>query len=396
MTPQMNAVYRAALEAKAQAVALRRALHHAPELSYGERNTAALIQQELDRLGVPWEAVGEHGVVATVEGRHRDAMVALRADMDALPIQEENDHLPHCSRVPGVMHACGHDGHVAMLLAAAGLLLRFKDQLAGSVKLCFQQAEEQGGGTAELLAHLAAFPVRSAFAIHLWSEIPVGQVSARAGACMAACDNFEVVIDGVGCHGATPHRGVDPIVVAAALVNNVAAMLTREIDPAHAAALTFGKLQSGHAGNVIPRQAVLAGSIRTTSLADQRHLHEALQRLVDHTAAGFRATARLTIRRGGAMLLNEPLASALAAQCVTELFGPGHLIDFPSLMVSENFGDFLACYPGMMALVGAGNPDRGASYPHHHPRFDIDEDALAQGAALHVAYALRTLDGLAG
>jgi len=207
MTPPMNMVHRAALEAKAQAVALRRALHQAPELSYGERNTAALIQQELDRLGVPWEAVGAHGVVATVEGRHRDAMVALRADMDALPIQEENDHLPHCSRVPGVMHACGHDGHVAMLLAAAGLLLRFKDQLAGSVKLCFQQAEEQGGGTAELLAHLAAFPVRSAFAIHLWSEIPVGQVSARAGACMAACDNFEVVIDGVGCHGATPHRG---------------------------------------------------------------------------------------------------------------------------------------------------------------------------------------------
>ena len=141
---------------------------------------------------------------------------------------------------------------------------------------------------AELLAHLAPFPIKGAFAIHLWSEIDSGKISTRAGPCMAACDNFEVVLDGVGCHGATPHRGIDPIVAAAALVGNVSSVMSREIDPAHATALTFGKLQSGHAGNVIPRQAVLAGSIRTTHQADQVHLHEALRRVVESTAAAFK------------------------------------------------------------------------------------------------------------
>ena len=362
----LHPVYHAAVACKDYMVGLRRAIHQTPELSYRERSTAQLIKAELDQMGIPWVAVGEYGVVATVEGRHQNAMVALRADMDALPIQEENDHLSYCSQVPGVMHACGHDGHVAMLLAAARLLLQFKDQLQGTVKLCFQQAEEQGGGTEALLAHLAPFPVKSAFAIHLWSEIDIGKISTRAGPCMAACDNFEVVLDGVGCHGATPHRGIDPIVAAAALVSNVSSIMSREINPAHAAALTFGKLQSGHAANVIPRQALLAGSIRTTHKADQQHLQEALRRVVESTAATFRASARLDIRRGGPVLINEARSSALAARCVAELFGDGHLIDFPPLMVSENFGDFLEHYPGLMALVAHGRMQQPAWLPQMH------------------------------
>ncbi|MDB5846663.1 MAG: yxeP 5 [Rhodoferax sp.] len=395
MTP-LHPIYQAARDDQAYVVGLRRALHRAPELSYRERDTAALIQHELDRLGIPWVAVGEFGVVATVTGRHEDAVIVLRADMDALPIQEGNRHLPYCSGVDGVMHACGHDGHVAMLLAAGKQLMQCRDQLDGAVKLCFQQAEEQGGGTAEILAHLAAFPVVGAFAIHLWSEIEIGRISTRAGPCMAACDNFEIVIEGVGCHGANPHRGVDPIVAAASLVGNVSSMMAREIDPAHAAALTFGKLQSGHAGNVIPSQAVLAGSIRTTHLADQLQLHAGLRRVVEHTAATFRASARLDIRRGGAMLVNGAESSALATGCVAELFGPAQVIDFPPLMVSENFGDFLACYPGLMALVGAGNAAVGAAYPHHHPQFNIDEEALPRGVALHVLYATRALAAAGG
>jgi amidohydrolase len=212
----LHPVHQAALESHDYVVGLRRRLHQAPELSYREQGTAALIKAELDGMGVPWQAVGEHGVVATIVGRHQDAMVVLRADMDALPLQEKNDHLSYRSAVPNVMHACGHDGHVAMLLAAARIFLQFREQLNGTVKLCFQQAEEQGGGTAELIEHLLPFPIRSAFAIHLWSEIESGRISAQAGPRMAACDNFEVVIEGVGSHGATPQRGVDPIVAAAA------------------------------------------------------------------------------------------------------------------------------------------------------------------------------------
>ena len=389
----VHLVHQAAIDCEDYVVALRRKLHRAPELSYREQGTAAVIKEALDRMGIPWQAAGEHGVVATIVGRHERAMVALRADMDALPLQEKNDHLAYRSAVPGVMHACGHDGHVAMLLAAAKIFLQFRDRLNGSVKLCFQQAEEQGGGTAELLEHLKPFPVRSAFAIHLWSEIECGRISAQAGPRMAACDNFEVVIDGVGCHGATPQRGVDPIIAAAALVMNASTLISREVDPAHATALTFGKLQSGFAANVIPDQALLAGSIRTTHKSDQLHLHDALRRMVEATAATFRARAQLTLRRGGPVLINEATTSALAARCVAELFGAGCLIDFPPLMVSENFGDFLDHYPGMMALVGAGNPSCGASFPHHHPQFNIDESALHRGAALHVQYALQFLAG---
>jgi len=388
----MHAVWESAQALRGHVVELRRRIHQAPELSFGEARTAQLVKDELDRLGVPWVAVGEHGVVGTVAGRHAEHAVMLRADMDALPIHEENTHLPYCSQEPGVMHACGHDGHVAMLLGAAALLQERRGALQGEVKLCFQQAEERGGGTQEILAHLAPYPVRSAFAIHLWSEMPSGTICTRSGPRMAACDNFEIVLDGVGCHGANPHRGVDPIAAACALVQGAAMLVSREIDPAHATALTFGKLHSGQAGNVIPHQAVLAGSIRTTVPADGAYLREALNRLAHGIAATYRVQATVTIRRGGGALINEERTSAQATRWVKELFGDAASRDFPPLMVSENFGDFLEPYPGLMALVGAQNADVGAAYPHHHPRFNIDEAALPMGAALYAQYALRFLE----
>lgn len=373
-------------------VDMRRRMHTHPELSFEEQGTSQLVQSELTRLGVAFELAGDYGVVATIEGKSQHQMVALRADMDALPIHENNAHLPYCSKNSGVMHACGHDGHVAMLLGAAHVFQQIKDTMNGSVKLCFQQAEERGGGTQEILQLLAPYPVKSAFAIHLWSEIQSGKFSVQAGPRMAAGDNFEIVIEGVGCHGATPHRGIDPIVVASAIVMNVSHLISREIDPTHAAALTFGKLQSGGAGNVIPDKAVLAGTLRTTDRADQIHLQAALHRVVQSTADAFRAQAVVTIKRGGPMLFNEARSSQIAAQTVEQLFGAEELIAFAPLMVSENFGDFLDVYPGMMALIGVRNESRGACFAHHHPQFNIDEDVLYKGAALHVGYALNCFD----
>ena len=367
-------------------VDLRRKLHTSPELSFQERSTSELVRSELDKLAIPYELAGDYGIVATIEGNNADQMVALRADMDALPIHEKNDHLSYRSAKPGVMHACGHDGHVAMLLGAARVFLQCRDRLDGTVKLCFQQAEERGGGTQDILKILASFPVKSAFAIHLWSEIKSGKFSVQAGPRMAAGDNFEIVVEGVGCHGANPHRGVDPIVVAASIVTNVSHLISREIDPAHAAALTFGKLHSGEAGNVIPDKAVLAGTIRTTVKEDQIHLQAALRRVVNNTAEAHRAKAEVTIRRGGPILFNNARCSGLAEEVVKELFGVDRLIAFPPLMVSENFGDFLEVYPGIMAFIGVRNESCGACFPHHHPQFNIDEDALHLGAALHVGY----------
>ena len=373
-------------------VDLRRTMHSHPELSFEEQSTSQLVQRELQKLGIPFELAGDYGLVATIEGKRSDQMVALRADMDALPIHENNPHLSYCSKNVGVMHACGHDGHVAMLLGAAQVFMQIKDTMNGTVKLCFQQAEERGGGTAEILKLLAPCPVKSAFAIHLWSEIETGKFSVQAGPRMAAGDNFEVVVEGVGCHGATPQRGVDPIVVASAIVMNVSHLIAREIDPTHAAALTFGKLQSGEAGNVIPNKAVLAGTLRTTDKADQVHLQAALHRVVQNTAEAFRAKAQVTIRRGGTMLVNEAGCSRMAEETVQALFGAEELIPFPPLMVSENFGDFLEVYPGLMAFVGVRNESLGACFAHHHPQFNIDEAALYKGAALHVGYALRCFE----
>ena len=370
-------------------VALRRTLHGQPELSFQEQGTCQLVQEELRKMNIPFEVVGDYGVVATIEGADTSHMVALRADMDALPIQEKNAHLDYCSRTPGVMHACGHDGHVAMLLGAAQVFQHLKHDMPGTVKLCFQQAEERGGGTAEILKALAPYPVKSAFAIHLWSEIESGKVSVQAGPRMAACDIFDIVVQGVGCHGANPHRGIDPIVVASSIVMNISHVMSREIDPTHPAALTFGKLHSGEAGNVIPDKAVLAGTLRTTDPADQAHLQAALRRVVQSTADTYRATAEVSIRRGGTMLVNNAHSSQLAEQVVQELFGTEPLIPFAPLMVSENFGDFLEVYPGLMAFIGVRNERSGACYPHHHPQFNIDEDVLYMGAALHVGYALR-------
>ena len=375
-------------------VSLRRTLHKQPELSFEEQGTSQRVQQELQKMNITFERVGDYGVVATIEGANTRCMVALRADMDALPIHEKNDHLDYCSKTPGVMHACGHDGHVAMLLGAAQVFQHLKHEMAGTVKLCFQQAEERGGGTAEILKVLAPFPVKSAFAIHLWSEIESGKVSVQAGPRMAACDIFDIVVKGVGCHGANPHRGIDPIVVASSIVMNLSHVMTREIDPTHPAALTFGKFHSGDAGNVIPDQAVLAGTLRTTDQADQAHLQAALRRVVQSTADTYRATAEVSIRRGGTMLVNDARSSQLAEQAAQDLFGAEQLIAFAPLMVSENFGDFLEVYPGLMAFIGVRNDSCGASYPHHHPQFNIDEDVLYMGAALHVGYALRCFEAI--
>lgn len=387
----MHALVQASLALAQHLIALRRELHMQPELSFSERDTALRIRAELDRLDIPWEAVGEHGIVATITGTRTDQAVLLRADMDALPIQEENEALSYRSRRPGVMHACGHDGHVALLLGAAQLLKQRQSRLQGMVKLCFQQAEERGGGTAEMIAHLRGQPLVSAFAIHLWSELQAGQICTRSGPRMAGCDNFEILLQGRGTHGAHPHRGIDPLLAAAAVAQEASLLPRREIDPTHPAVLSFGKLQSGQAGNVIPQRAELAGSIRWALPEDGDRLKAALERVVHNVAAAHRVEASLTIRRGGGALVNDAADSALATDCVRELYGPQAVTLFPPLMVSENFGDFFALCPGLMALVGAQNEAVGACYPHHHPRFNIDESALSQGAALMAQYAIRRL-----
>lgn len=368
---------------------LRRQLHRQPELSFGEAKTSALIQSELNAIGVPYITVGSHGIVATIQGLRDDRMVALRADMDALPIHEDNQHLDYRSCHPGVMHACGHDGHVAMLLGAARVLQSMRSQLAGTVLLCFQQAEEVGGGTQEILSELAKHPVKTVFGIHLWSEIESGRISAQAGPRMAAVDAFEITMQGVGCHGANPNRGADPIIAAATLVLNASALISREVDPKHAAVLTFGKIHGGEAANVIPEKVTLSGTMRNTHEMTRAAMKDSLRRMVQSTGEVHRVHGKLDFLTAGTqVVMNDPYCSHIA-ECAVQQLGLGdQLIHQETLMASENFGDFLERYPGVFAFIGARNDECGACFPHHHPSFNIDESVLSRGAALHAQYAI--------
>lgn len=367
---------------------IRRELHSLPELSLHERRTSQRIAEELDTIGVPYMRVGEFGLVATIEGTRKDRVVALRADMDALPIQEDNPHLDYCSQTAGVMHACGHDGHVAMLLGAARILEQLKSQLQGTVKLCFQQAEEVGKGTQEILRELAGFPVETVFGIHLWSEIETGKISVEAGPRMAAGKGINITVRGTGTHGAYPNRGVDPVIASAAILLNCSALVSREIDAAEPVVLTFGQIHAGEAGNVIPDTVRISGSLRTTSNETEDFLMEAVERVVQNTAAAYRAKAEVSWPGGVPVVANDSTCSEVARVAVHNLGLQDQLTSFRTMMASENYADFLAVYPGVFALIGVRNEALGACYPHHHPKFNIDEEPLATGAALHAQYAL--------
>jgi amidohydrolase len=372
-------------------VALRRDLHRHPELSGQEAETSRRVMRELTTLGIPFVRVGEHGIVATITGTRDDRVVALRADMDALPIQEENGHLDYASTVPGVMHACGHDGHTAMLLGAARVLLEVRDQLPGTVKLCFQQAEETGGGALEILDELKKFPVVCCFGMHLWSEFETGRISVEAGPRMAAGQGIWITVTGEGTHGAYPHRGRDAILAASAIVMNLAALVSRETDPNYPTVLTFGKIAGGEMGNVIPERVQLAGSLRTTNNARRDAFFAAIERVVHDTARTWRTTATIETNRGAPLVANDPAYAEIARRAALAITDAADVVPFNTLMASENFGEFLAVYPGVFAFVGARNEAIGAVWPHHHPKFNIDEAQLWKGAALHAQFALEAL-----
>lgn len=375
---------------------IRRHFHANPELSLHEAETSKRIASELDGMGIPYVRVGDHGLVATIAGTRVDRMVALRADMDALPIHEANTHLDYASKVPGVMHACGHDGHVAMLLGAARILSANRDLLHGTVKLCFQQAEEIGKGTAEIKAELAKFPVESIFGIHLWSELETGRISVEAGPRMASVKRVTIKVDGRGTHGAYPNRGVDPIIAAAAIVMNCATITSREIDPVAPVTLSFGRIAGGEGANVIPEAVVIDGTLRTTSPDIRSGMVAAIERMVRATAETFRTTAEVQWGAGFDVVENDAACSAIAERAVCNLgLGP-ELTKFTTLMASENYADYLDTYPGVFAFIGIRNSAIGSDFPHHHPNFNMDEDSLPLGAALHAQYALESLGNGAG
>jgi hippurate hydrolase len=372
-------------------VALRHDLHAEPELRFEEYATADRIAQFLESAGIPFtrgHALGT-GIVATIEGRPGPAVV-LRADMDALEIQEETN-LPYASRIPGRMHACGHDGHIACLCGAAQLLSEQRHSLQGRVKCIFQPAEEQAAGGRRIVEEGLIDDAVAAFALHTWPAYPVGVIAIGEGPVMACADFFRIDIEGRGGHGADPAATVDPALVAAHIVTALQTIVAREIDPGDPAVITIARIESGATSNIIPDRAFMEGTFRALDPAVRQHIARAIPRITENVAAAFRAKANVSIldEFGYPPLINDPAMADLARDVVRDFFGPEALANLPRpYMTAEDFAFYLQKVPGAMLLLGNAAPGQ-CPPPLHTSRFDFNDDALPIGAEALARIALR-------
>ena len=368
-------------------VVLRRDIHREPELGFDTQKTAAKVLAALEGLPLEIETgVAENGIVATLQGGGDGPTIALRADMDALPIHEETS-LPFSSATSGKMHACGHDGHTSMLVGAAKMLCGMRERLNGTVKFIFQPAEEGGGGGRVMVEEGVAEGIDGIFALHLWPGLPFGTAATKAGPIMAAADKFEMEIKGTGGHGAMPHLAADAVVIAAQVATALQTIVSREVDPVQPAVLTIGEIGAGTAFNIIPETARMGGTVRTIDDDLRYKLPERMEELAKGVARGMRADAELDYTFSYPVTRNDPEAAALALKVAGSLFGEDRAVELahPS-MGGEDFAFFLQKLPGAYIWLGIGDVSG-----LHTPQFAFDEEILPQGAALLTAIALEAL-----
>lgn len=366
-------------------VALRRDLHRRPELSGNEAETARRIASELDRVGIDYRTgVGGHGIVADVPGRGEGPTIAIRADIDALPISEETG-LSFSSEFDGVMHACGHDGHTAMLVGAAELLLA--EPAPGPTRLVFQPAEERGKGARSMVEDGALEGVSAIFAGHLDRHYPPGTVAISDGPVNAASDAFFITIRGQEGHGARPHESIDAVVVGSLLVTALQTIVSREVDPAHPSVVSVGRFDAGTAANVIAGSARLEGTIRSQEPDVRAHLSRSVERIALAIGQLHDADVDVRIVEGNPPVINAPEMAALARRAAENWAGIERVVPLRTVnMGSEDFGYYLEHVPGCYIRYGGRVPGR-EGYPAHSSRFDFDERALATGAGWMAAMA---------
>ncbi len=383
----------AAHDLRSDLVAWRRHLHAHPELSYQEEATAAFVRERLEGLGLRASAplAGGTGLTCLIEGQADGPTVALRADLDALPIQEAND-VPYASTVPGVGHMCGHDAHTTMLLGAAALLVRQRPA-RGHVKLLFQPAEEGGAGAARMIEDgaLDEPSVSAIFALHVYPGVEVGHLTVSPGQATAAADAFDIEVIGRGGHAAHPHQAIDAVAVAAHVVTALQLVVSRQTDPLLPLVLTIGKIEGGYARNVIAPSVRLAGTARSLDPALRERLPAMLEHVVGGVTQAFGASYTLAYQLGYPSTRNDPALLPTLEATVAELLGEGRLSRKPPSMGGEDFAFYAERVPGLIARLGVRNEARGLVHPLHHPRFDLDEDALPLGAAVLAGFAQRYL-----
>ncbi|MFQ5694158.1 MAG: M20 family metallopeptidase [Nitrospinota bacterium] len=368
-------------DAAKEAIEIRRDLHAHPELGFREERTAAIVTERLRALGLEVRTgVAKTGVVGLLRGAEPGRTIMVRADMDALPLQEENG-VSYRSRDDGVMHACGHDGHTAMALMAARILHARRGRIHGNVKFVFQPAEEGPGGAEPMIKEgvLRDPDVDLAVGVHLWNDLRLGQVGVQSGPIMGSVDRVEITVRGKGGHGAKPQETVDPVVASAQIITALQTLISRERNPLEPAILPIGSIHGGEAFNVIPSEVKLVGTVRTLSEAVWEAMPGRIQRVAEGVAAGFGATAEVKYQRMYQTTQNDPHIAAHVEGLAQELVGPEAVIRHSATMGGEDMSFFLREIPGCFFFIGSANPEKGLKYPHHNPRFDFDEDALGIG-----------------
>lgn len=375
---------------QAHMVEWRRYLHKNPEISFQESNTSAFIADKLESWGIEVRRqVGGHGVVGTIRGAKPGPAVMLRADMDALPIQDEKD-CEYRSNVDGAMHACGHDGHTSILLGTAYYFSLNRDELEGEIRFLFQPAEELlPGGAVNVIKDGVLEGVDVIYGIHLWTPFPVGTAASCAGPLMAAADDFYIEITGKGGHGGMPQSTHDSVVAGSALVMQLQSIVSRSVDPLRPAVLTVGTIQGGFAQNVIAETCRLSGTIRTFDEETRTVMKERLHAVTELTTATYGTAAQIRYIMGYPPVVNDPHEVSRFFKEAVSVFGEGNVQEASKLMPAEDFAYYLERVPGCFMFVGAGNPAKDAVYPHHHPKFDFDEDAMINAVRLFIAISTR-------
>lgn len=370
----------------------RRYFHMNPEPSFNEYNTSKVVQEELKKLEIPFEIFAKTGIIATIKGKNPGKTVLLRADMDALEVCEKNN-VSYKSQKEGLMHACGHDGHIAMLLGAAHVLNEIKNDISGEIKLFFQPAEEIAKGAKAVIEESKITDsIDAAFAIHLWQGIPVGKISLESGARMAAADLFSIKVKGKSGHGSMPHETIDAVVVASAIVMNLQHLVSRNTNPLDTLVVTVGKLTAGTRHNIIAGEALLEGTIRSFSDEVWKKVPEQIERVVKNTAAAYDAEAEIDLVRATPPLVNNQDISNILKISAEKLYGEEVVTKYEKTPGGEDFAYFTQVVPGALAFVGIRNDEKRINSPHHNETFDMDEEALEMGANLYAQFAIDFLN----
>ena len=366
----------------------RRDFHRHPEIAYEEERTSSVIRKFLESLNIPVSTCAKTGLSGVLEGQPGGKTVALRADIDALPLKEEGEK-EYISENPEAAHACGHDGHMAILMGAAELLSQRKDQLKGNVVFLFQPSEERiPGGAKKMIEEGALEGVDAVFGLHLWQPLPTGSVGIVKGAMMAQPDAFSITVKGKGGHGSMPHTTVDPILVASHLVVNIQSIVSRNVDPLKPVVVSFGTVKGGTIYNIIPSEVSLTGTVRTFDSSIQSLAEERLKEIVEETCKTFGATAVFEYEKGYPPLVNHEAMVDFVLEVTGKILGEDRIQTIDPVMGGEDFAYFLQKVPGAFLFFGMGD---GMEFPHHHPAFDLDEKALPQATLLMTCLALEYL-----